>query len=120
MCSPLELFPIHGKEILNHRDYFRTRLSELGTFRPQEKRVLIIFAVVILLWLSQPLHKVPDSSIAIFGALLLFILPADKSKKRLLNWDTAKNIRWDILILFGGGLSLAGAIQRNGVANICR
>ena len=48
---------------------------------------------------------------------LLFVAPAGQGKgTRLLDWPTAKRVPWDILILFGGGLSLADAIQTTGLA----
>ena len=58
-----------------------------------------------------------DAGIAITAALLLFILPASRpNRARLLSWDDAKGIRWDVLLLFGGGLALAGAINDTGLA----
>ncbi len=56
-----------------------------------------------------------DAGIALGAALLLFVLP-DGSGGRLLGWDQARDLRWDVLILFGGGLALAGAIDRTGLA----
>ena len=59
---------------------------------------------------------VTDSSIAIAGALLLFIIPVNlKQRQFLLDWDTAVKIPWDIIILFGGGFALAEGFNSSGL-----
>ena len=62
-----------------------------------------------------PEAGVSDAGIAILAGLALFAVPSG-SGGRLLDWETAKGLRWDVLILFGGGLALAGAIERTGLA----
>ncbi len=58
-----------------------------------------------------------DTIIALTGVLLLFVLPSGSLKsEKLLDWKTAENIPWGILILFGGGLALAGGFQKTGLA----
>ena len=58
-----------------------------------------------------------DTSIAIAGALVLFVIPAPGGSGRfLMNWDAAKAVPWDVLLLFGGGLSLAAQIQGSGLS----
>lgn len=61
-----------------------------------------------------------DAGIGLAGALLLFILRADDpvslERRPLLTWGEARNIPWDVLLLFGGGLSLAAAIESTGLA----
>ncbi|MGE0231582.1 MAG: DASS family sodium-coupled anion symporter [Flavobacteriaceae bacterium] len=58
-----------------------------------------------------------DAGIVMGAALILFIVPAfDGRGGRLLGWEEAKTIRWDVLILFGGGLALAGAIEESGLS----
>jgi len=59
---------------------------------------------------------IADSTIAIIGALLLFLIPADmKTGEFLLDWKTASKVPWDVIILFGGGLSLAGGFRISGL-----
>ncbi len=104
----------------------------LGNMSYEEKTVLYIFGLTVFLWLSRtylqsieisfngktinPLSDLTDSSIAIFGAILLFIIPAkNSSKKFVLEWEDLINLPWGILILLGGGLSLAAAVKDNGV-----
>ena len=64
------------------------------------------FILTALSWLS----------IAIFGSFLFFIIPYDKKYNVLLGWDWFKKIPWDILILFGGGLSMASLVVSTGLA----
>jgi sodium-dependent dicarboxylate transporter 2/3/5 len=97
-------------------------LSELGPMKPQERRVLLVFASVVAAWILrgvvdiEALKKVSDSSIAILGALALFVIPADFRKREfLLDWPTAVRIPWDIIILFGGGFALAEGFASSGL-----
>jgi sodium-dependent dicarboxylate transporter 2/3/5 len=97
-------------------------LQQLGRASAAEKRVALVFCAVALMWIFRglidwkPFTAVKDSTIAIAGALLLFVLPAgDGSDSRLLDWQTAVRIPWDIIILFGGGLSLAAGFSETGL-----
>lgn len=97
---------------------------EHGPMSRGEKRVAALMLIVACLWIVRPLINqvlpgigLSDPGIAIIGAVLLFIIPVDLSKRQfLLRWDDAARIRWDILILFGGGLALAGGIGSSGLA----
>jgi sodium-dependent dicarboxylate transporter 2/3/5 len=77
---------------------------------------------VALAWVTQPLleSRIPglsDAGIAMVGALLLFALPVGYRPLRFsLTWKEAEALPWGVLILFGGGLSLASAIQGTGLA----
>ncbi|PVB60618.1 anion transporter [Labrenzia sp. 011] len=103
----------------------RQELDKLGPVSAAEKRVAAIFALVAILWIFNPLTTdmigpsgLHDAGIAISGALLLFLVPAGtKARVFLLDWNWAKRAPWDILILFGGGLSLAQAVDRTGLAS---
>ena len=65
----------------------------------------------------SPLAGLTDAGIAMSGALLLFVIPVDVRKRVFaLDWSSAVKLPWGILILFGGGLSLANAVKSNGVA----
>ena len=66
-------------------------------------------------WLF-PMIALSDAGIAIIAALTLFMI-SDGTDGHLLDWDSAKSLRWDVLILFGGGLALASTIQQSGLAN---
>ncbi len=98
--------------------------AKLGPLRSPEKRVIGVFLLTASLWVFRPLVTsqlglpgLTDPGIAIFGALLMFAVPADwKSREFLLNWPWARRAPWDVLLLFGGGLSLAKAINETGLA----
>lgn len=85
----------------------------------------ILMLVVAGCWIFRPfladaLPGVPlsDAGIAMTGAVLCFLLPVDLKRGRfLLSWDEAASIRWDVLILFGGGLALAAAIGESDLAH---
>ncbi|MGY8815301.1 MAG: SLC13 family permease [Gammaproteobacteria bacterium] len=105
-----------GKEII-HRE-----LKSLGNMSKEEKMVLAIFSTVASLWILRGFVKidaismVADSTIAIGGAVLLFMLPSNfKKREFLLDWDTAVKIPWDILLLFGGGFALATGFSESGL-----
>jgi len=90
------------------------------------KLTLVIFLLTALAWMLRPLLQnlpglglLSDTGIAVFAALLLFSIPVElKNKEFLMDWDTAKRIPWGVLILFGGGLALAGSISANGVGEL--
>jgi sodium-dependent dicarboxylate transporter 2/3/5 len=85
-----------------------------------QKRVLTIFAVVVVLWSFKELilqwigFTYRDESVAILGGISLFLLPGE-NKKKLLDWKDTEKLPWGILILFGGGLALATMFEENGV-----
>jgi len=100
-------------------------IEALGPMTREEKLVLVVFAVTALAWLSrsfvlQPvIPGITDSIIAIAGALVLFLVPARESNGSftfLLDWETAVGIPWGIILLFGGGLSIAAGFQETGLA----
>jgi sodium-dependent dicarboxylate transporter 2/3/5 len=100
----------------------REQRARLGPANAAEKRTALVFLLVALGWVLRPqlvawsgLAGLDDGVIALIGALLLFVLPAkDLGGDRLLDWNTARGIPWDILLLFGGGLSLAAAVTASG------
>lgn len=88
----------------------------------EEKYVTAVFCTVALLWILRGLFKpvglemVKDSTIAIAGALVLFMIPVNLSRREfLLDWKTAVTIPWDIIILFGGGFALAQGFSESGL-----
>ncbi|WP_249319088.1 DASS family sodium-coupled anion symporter [Pseudoalteromonas sp. BDTF-M6] len=106
------------------RGMFKQQLAALGTMSRAEKGVLAVFALAAVSWVLRPLLAkasglaISDTGIAIAAALLLFILPAKKdSEERILNWDSAAKVPWGILLLFGGGLTLAAKIKSSGLAD---
>jgi sodium-dependent dicarboxylate transporter 2/3/5 len=102
----------------------REMKDELGSISVPEIRVAIVFLLMASTWILRPLLvKVPvlepldDSLIAIAGAMLLFLVPSgEKSDPLLLRWKYAEQLPWGVLLLFGGGLTLANAVSRTGLA----
>lgn len=98
-------------------------LWALGKRSTQENRVLIIFISTALLWVFRksintynPWFELSDSGIAILAGIALFVVLAGKDEEgALLKWEDTKNLPWGILLLFGGGLSLANALNHVGL-----
>jgi sodium-dependent dicarboxylate transporter 2/3/5 len=66
--------------------------------------------------LAQAIPGVSDAGIAVTAALLLFLIPVGRRGEHALGWDATGRVPWDVLVLFGGGLSLANGIQQTGLA----
>ncbi|MBA4800923.1 MAG: DASS family sodium-coupled anion symporter [Euryhalocaulis sp.] len=103
----------------------KTELSALGPMRAPERRVLILFAFIGLAWMTRQyvLTSIPglggltDAGIAIIGALAFFLTPSGEGRgEALLDWRTAERLPWGVVILFGGGMSLAWLIETSGLA----
>lgn len=116
------VFPVRLKTVPGGREYIDDEMKRLGTISRPEMIVGSVFVLVALLWIGRPLLEpiipgLSDASIAIFGALLLFLIPVNLDKSVfIMRWKDAEEVPWGVLILFGGGLSLAGAIQKTGLA----
>lgn len=106
-----------GKERLDEHDFKIVRKP----WSTEQIRVILVFSGVVLLWIFKDLInnltpvKYDDENVALLGALLLFIIPANKTKKPLLNWSDTEKLPWGILLLFGGGLALAKMLEVNGI-----
>ncbi len=104
------------------KNKIKQALEELGKISRDEKKVFIIFLIAASLWIGRPYLKyhemllgLTDAGIAILAAIILFILPSDNKKSNLLEWDETKKLPWGLLLLFGGGLSLASSISSSGL-----
>ena len=104
------------------KNKIKKSLEELGKISRDEKKVFIIFLIAASLWIGRPYLKyhemllgLTDAGIAILAAIILFILPSDNKKSNLLEWDETKKLPWGLLLLFGGGLSLASSISSSGL-----
>jgi sodium-dependent dicarboxylate transporter 2/3/5 len=98
-------------------------LREMGPMTGPEKRVCAVFTTVALCWIFSPLVEdrlgfdISDTGIALIGAIALFTIPAHwPDRTFLLDATAVRRIPWEVLILFGGGLSLAKAIDAAGLA----
>ena len=117
------------------RAFLRRQLRELGPMSRAERRASALIVTVVLLWVSRgdlnlgtvvlpgwanlfpyP-DQIQDSTTAIFGAVLLFLIPAgNESGVFLLDWKTAERIPWGVLVLLGGSLALAEGAGSSGLA----
>ncbi len=115
-------FPIRITEIPGGRAMIRDQLRELGPVSPGERRVALVFAVTAAAWIFRPLLDgvipgLSDAGIAMTAALALFLIPVDRREGTFtLDWASARDLPWGVLILFGGGLSLAAAVTSTGLA----
>ncbi|AEF40813.1 SLC13 family permease [Hoyosella subflava] len=100
-------------------DFAREQLKQLGRMSYEEKAVLSIFSIVGLLWISSgflpAVLQLSDTSISMIGAVAMFLLPARQASGGLLVWEDMKLLPWGLLLLFGGGLSLAAAFEDSGL-----
>lgn len=96
--------------------------KNLGPMSYEEKMVAVVFGLAAFCWISrtyllQPIIPgIDDTIIAIFFAIVLFLIPAKNKKGVLIRWEEAVQIPWGIIILFGGGMALAKAFDSSGLA----
>ncbi|MCY1723004.1 DASS family sodium-coupled anion symporter [Prolixibacteraceae bacterium Z1-6] len=118
-----------------HLNEFREEYSSLGKAKPEEKIVLTLFIILAFLWIFRSgftiqnfvvpgwskLFKNPsyinDGTVAIFIAILLFAIPSKTERgERIMNWETARKVPWNIVLLFGGGFALAQGFVESGLS----
>jgi solute carrier family 13 (sodium-dependent dicarboxylate transporter), member 2/3/5 len=116
-------FPVRLEAIPGGRAMIQAELRGLGRPAAGERAVFLVFTLTALCWILRPqlvratgLTGLTDEGIAVVAATVLFLIPANARERTfVMDWETASKLPWGILILFGGGLSLAAAIQANGV-----
>jgi len=106
------------------RTSIRDQKDALGEFTTAERRTLAIFLLLILGWMGRPLLQsiglfdtLNDTSIAIAAAIAVCVTPRQKGAPKLVTWSDTHRVPWGVLLLLGGGLSMAGAITSSGLAN---
>lgn len=134
-CWALLVFVFHRERLELGADGLKTLTAQraaLGQISRAERRTLLIFAAVACCWffrepkliggltifgLTSVVPGITDAGVAVIGGLLLFLVPSGSADGRpLLTWKEAREIPWDVLLLFGGGLSLAAAMESSGLA----
>lgn len=122
------VYPIRIGRLEGGRSRIRAALAALGPMKWGEWAVLMVFLLTAIGWIFRPILTklawgtlrpfagLSDPGIAMTAAVAVFLIPVD-AKKRVfvMNWETAVKLPWGVLVLFGGGLSLAAAIDANGV-----
>lgn len=114
--------------------------AELGPMSYEEKWVITVFGLVAFSWMTRSfllnslIPNLTDTIISLIGTLTLFVIPTKSSKQAkqpidaamdevddspstILDWETAVKIPWGVILLFGGGLSLASAFNASGLAD---
>ena len=102
--------------------YLKNMLNEQGPLSKDEIKISIIFGLTAIAWMLrtvldnyQMFSGLTDAGIAIISAILLFMIPSTSNKGELLNWSDSDKLPWGLLILFGGGLSIAAQINSSGL-----
>lgn len=101
------------------------KLADPGPWRTDEKRTLIVFAIAIFLWVTRiepfggwsgalGMEMAGDSTVAVFAVVLMFLVPNGKGGA-LLDWKSAGDIPWGMLLLFAGGICIAGGFRASGL-----
>lgn len=116
------IYPVRQQSLPGGEQLIQQKLSDLGIVSDAEKKVAAVFCVTALLWMFRPLLTdiipgLSDAGIAIGAGVTMFLIPLDfKERQFLLSWPDVQSLPWGVLILFGGGLSLASAISSTGLA----
>ena len=129
-----KMFPPDVDKIDGAEEFIRARIAELGSWTRAQKNTLCAFMLAVALWIipgflnmflgaESPTLKMynqlfPEAIAAMAGALLLFILPVNFSKREFtISWKEASaGIEWGTLILFGGGLAMGGMMYKTGLS----
>jgi len=121
------LVPVAGLWITRSLNYVgKVSVPRINSWTTEEKRVFMVFALTAMAWVtrSQPfggwntwfnLPNANDASVALISVVAMFLIPNGKGGK-LLDWETASEIPWGMLILFGGGIAIAKAFASSGLS----
>jgi len=142
ICTPLSLFLLaalylvmtkwlfrnHIKNSREANTFIHQEIKGLGKLSVAEKRVLVIFSLTAFLWITKDLingfhlFRLDDNMIAIMGALALFATPSgsrlESKPVMILEWQDTSKMAWGILLLFGGGIAMAGSLEKAGVMGL--
>ena len=117
------IFPVGELDLGSATDLVDRELHAMGSMSRGERTVAIVFAITALLWITRKWLvgvtglAITDTTIALIAASLLFVIPASREQGQFtVDWSAARTVPWDILLLFGGGLALAGAFKSTGLA----
>ena len=110
------------------KDVSPATLPALGPWRRDERRVVAVFALVALAWVtrSDPFggwgaaldvsDTAGDSTVALAAVVVMFLIPRGTAEGgALLDWETAVRIPWGVFIMIGGGMAIGQAFQASGL-----
>ena len=121
------LLPLVGLWLTRNLTFQGTvEIPEVGAWTPMERRVMAVFTLTALAWITRRepfggwsgifgLTGTHDSMVAMLSVVAMFIVPDGKGGK-LLDWETASKIPWGMLILFGGGIAIAQGFNESGLS----
>ena len=117
-------YSLRNEENESVKQSLKQQLSEMGSLSRGERIVATVFLLTAAGWIFRPfledlLPGIPltDTTIALCGAITLFVIPVRLNKLAfLMGWKDIQRLPWDVLLLFGGGLSLAAMIRKTGLA----
>ena len=114
------IFPTRLETREKSSEFIRNALRELGSADRSSRMVLWVFALAIIMWLTEGSHRqlwpaspISDVWIAMTAGIVLFLLPGN-DQKPVLEWSDTQRLPWGILLMFGGGLALAQAFKSSG------
>lgn len=118
------VFKPEMKEIPGGRELIQDELKGMGSMSRAEITAGLVFLAAALAWIFVPVisdwmgweHNIDDATIAITAAMLMYILPADNRGTRVMDWEHTKEVPWDVLLLFGGGLALSSMFDKSGLS----
>lgn len=120
------LYPVNVPASQAVDEHLRKLREQLGPITTPERRVAVVFLTVVASWMfRRPVTEwlgitgVSDAGIVMTAALLLFVVPSGREKgpsTQIMTWQDMTRLPWGVLILFGGGLSLAMAVSDSGLA----
>lgn len=123
----LLMIPLAGLWLTRNLDYVgELTMPSTGSWRTEEKRVLMVFGITVLAWVTRTepfggwslwlgMKGATDATVALLAVIALFLIPNGRSGK-LLDWETAVKVPWGILILFAGGIAIAQAFVESGLS----
>ncbi|MGM0928248.1 MAG: SLC13 family permease [Actinomycetota bacterium] len=129
------VFRTRLEQIPGGAQLIRDEIAKLGAMTTPERRVGAIFLAAIFCWVAVPfiaqipavaqalpfLATISDTQVAMGAAIACFLVPANKrsagkGSAPLLQWSSARDIPWGLLLLFGGGLSLSAMFTSTGLS----
>lgn len=116
------IFQVDQEEFPAAAQVLAREIARLGAPSRGERLVGLVFGLTALAWVTRPVFErwlpgLTDTGIAVAAAIALFLIPVrPREAEFLLDWRTAEGLPWGVLLLSGGGLSLAAAVAQTGLA----
>ena len=115
------IFPTSFEASLETKEKLNNMLLELGPLTKDEIKISFIFGFAVIAWITSRLVRetfgigIEDAGVAIIVSIILFMVPSSNKKNDLMQWNKTTQLPWGLLILFGGGLSLAAQVSGTGI-----